>query len=134
MQLKKPTILVVVLVLLVIGAGLTLWLSGEQLPVELPEGTLIDVPLAAYIPADYVPDSALRLRLYRRMAVADSLAEIDDLAAELDQTHRKRLIELLLASGAQVFITSTDAGLLDTTAWKSCKMFHVEHGCVKEMV
>ena len=56
---------------------------GEKLPVELPEGTLIDVPLAAYIPADYVPDSALRLRLYRRMAVADSLAEIDDLAAEL---------------------------------------------------
>jgi transcription-repair coupling factor (superfamily II helicase) len=44
---------------------------------------LIDLPLATYIPTDYVPDTQLRLRLYRRMATLDTLAEIDEMAAEL---------------------------------------------------
>ncbi|MEZ4516711.1 MAG: transcription-repair coupling factor [Chloroflexota bacterium] len=58
-------------------------LRGETLPPELPEGTLIDLPLATYIPTDYVPDTQLRLRLYRRMATLDTLAEIDEMAGEL---------------------------------------------------
>jgi DNA replication and repair protein RecF len=81
--------------------------------------------------------SAMRLaqiKHLKKRQTQQSVVLVDDLAAELDQTHRKRLIELLLASGAQVFITSTDAGLLDTTAWKSCKMFHVEHGQITEVV
>ncbi len=57
--------------------------SGEPLSFDLPEATLIDLPLAAYVPTDYVPDAALRLRLYRRMAVLASLAEIDEMADEL---------------------------------------------------
>jgi transcription-repair coupling factor (superfamily II helicase) len=56
--------------------------SGDKIPFELPEPVLIDLPLAAYIPTDYVPDSALRLRLYRRMAVLESMADIDEAAAE----------------------------------------------------
>jgi transcription-repair coupling factor (superfamily II helicase) len=58
-------------------------LDGEALSLVLPETTLIDLPLAAYVPTDYVPDAALRLRLYRRMALLESLAEIDEMAAEL---------------------------------------------------
>ncbi|MDX1413966.1 MAG: transcription-repair coupling factor [Candidatus Promineifilaceae bacterium] len=56
---------------------------GEKLPVEPLEDTLIDLPLAAYIPTDYVPDASLRLRLYRRMAILDALLEIDEMAEEL---------------------------------------------------
>ncbi|MFN2104566.1 MAG: transcription-repair coupling factor, partial [Candidatus Promineifilaceae bacterium] len=56
---------------------------GEQLPLEPLEDTLIDLPLAAYIPTDYVPDSGLRLRLYRRMATLDTMHEIEDMAEEL---------------------------------------------------
>jgi transcription-repair coupling factor (superfamily II helicase) len=56
---------------------------GEQLPLEPLEDTLIDLPLAAYIPTDYVPDAGLRLRLYRRMATLDSMPEIEDMAEEL---------------------------------------------------
>ena len=63
-----------------------------------------------------------------------SVVLVDDLAAELDATHRNRLVELLLESGAQVFITSTDADLFDTQAWTSSKMFHVEHGQVTEVI
>jgi transcription-repair coupling factor (superfamily II helicase) len=44
---------------------------------------LIDIPVAAYVPTDYVPDAALRLRLYRRMAFLASLSEIDEMAMEL---------------------------------------------------
>ncbi|MDX1662196.1 MAG: transcription-repair coupling factor [Candidatus Promineifilaceae bacterium] len=50
---------------------------------ELPEPTTIDLPLAAYIPPDYVPDGSLRLRLYRRMAGLNSLEEVDEMAEEL---------------------------------------------------
>ncbi|MCI0399356.1 MAG: transcription-repair coupling factor, partial [Chloroflexi bacterium] len=57
--------------------------NGEKVAVEIPEGVLIDLPLAAYIPTDYVPDPSLRLRLYRRMAVLDSMEAIDEMAAEL---------------------------------------------------
>lgn len=58
-------------------------MRGEEVPPELPEATLIDLPLAAYVPPDYVPDAALRLRLYRRMAMLDTLPAIDEMAAEL---------------------------------------------------
>ncbi len=58
-------------------------MRGETLPAELPDNVLIDLPLATYIPTDYAPDTQLRLRLYRRMATLDTLAEIDEMAAEL---------------------------------------------------
>jgi transcription-repair coupling factor (superfamily II helicase) len=59
---------------------------GEKdagLMANLPEAVLIDLPLPAYVPTDYVPDAALRLRLYRRMAVLESFDEIDEMAGEL---------------------------------------------------
>lgn len=43
----------------------------------------VDLALPAYLPADYVGDVSLRLQLYRRLAEARDLAELDDLAAEL---------------------------------------------------
>jgi transcription-repair coupling factor (superfamily II helicase) len=58
-------------------------IAGETISFDLPEATLIDLPLAAYVPTDYVPDPALRLRLYRRMAMLDSLPDIDEMAEEL---------------------------------------------------
>jgi transcription-repair coupling factor (superfamily II helicase) len=57
--------------------------SGKKMPIELPEAVLIDLPIAAFIPTGYVPDTSLRLRLYRRMAVLDSLDDIDNIAEEL---------------------------------------------------
>lgn len=63
-----------------------------------------------------------------------SIVLVDDLAAELDVTHRKRLLELLVESGAQLFITVTEAELIDATAWLSRKMFHVERGQVAEVI
>jgi transcription-repair coupling factor (superfamily II helicase) len=42
----------------------------------------VDLPLAVGIPADYIADNDLRLRLYRRIADLRDEAEIDALASE----------------------------------------------------
>ncbi|MEM7335737.1 MAG: transcription-repair coupling factor [Chloroflexota bacterium] len=57
--------------------------KGETVSSEFPDPTTIDVPLAAYLPTDYIPDPGLRLRLYRRMALLDTLDETEEMAEEL---------------------------------------------------
>ncbi len=56
---------------------------------------------------------------------------LDDLASELDAGHQARLLERLRASGAQVFVTGTEAApaLLDP-GWP-LDVFHVEHGAIR---
>ncbi len=44
----------------------------------------LDLPLPATLPPSYVPDEALRLALYRRLAATNSLAEVDALAREME--------------------------------------------------
>ncbi len=53
---------------------------------------------------------------------------LDDLASELDRNHQQRVLQRLVASPAQVFITATEvpAALAGETA--PAMMFHVEHG------
>ena len=43
----------------------------------------VDLPLDAYLPESYVPGPEERTRLYRRMASADELGTVSDLASEL---------------------------------------------------
>ena len=50
----------------------------------LEESVQISLPLAAYLPDDYVQDGGLRLQLYRRLAGVTSQDEIKDLRAELE--------------------------------------------------
>jgi transcription-repair coupling factor (superfamily II helicase) len=90
---------------------------GEKLPLEPLEDTLIDLPLAAYVPPDYVPDPSLRLRLYRRMAILESLLDIDEMAEELadrfgpipDPVHnllyQLRVKSLALKAGVSAVVT-----------------------------
>lgn len=59
---------------------------------------------------------------------------VDDLPAELDKTHRQRLMTLLDETNAQIFISTTDATLLDVTSGTPKKVFHVEHGKIKEVI
>lgn len=78
------------------------------------------------------------MRLAQVAIQNESLSEpcillIDDLAAELDRTHRARLLDLLLETRAQLFVTATEPQLLQ---WEvaTAKVFHVEHGEVSEVV
>jgi len=59
---------------------------------------------------------------------------VDDVAAELDATHRGRLLGLLCELPMQLFVTAIEeAGLLDEFS-RPAKVFHVERGEVREVV
>ncbi|MDD5319156.1 MAG: DNA replication/repair protein RecF [Methylococcales bacterium] len=59
---------------------------------------------------------------------------IDDFAAELDVTNRAKLLHYLSALGCQVFITATEmADFGDLSQITNFKMFHVEHGTIKQV-
>ncbi|MBN1122026.1 MAG: transcription-repair coupling factor [Anaerolineae bacterium] len=52
---------------------------------DLPrEVVTIDLPIPTYIPTDYVPDTSLRIQLYRRMAALRTDETIADLGSELN--------------------------------------------------
>ena len=63
-----------------------------------------------------------------------SVVLVDDLAAELDVEHRQNLIELLIDTQAQLFVTATEQTSFVLPPEIEFKMFHVEHGIVKEVV
>ncbi|MHB0856599.1 MAG: transcription-repair coupling factor [Anaerolineae bacterium] len=49
----------------------------------LGPGPNVDLPLSAYLPDEFIADTQLRLRFYRRLARIDSVEEIADLGQEL---------------------------------------------------
>jgi transcription-repair coupling factor (superfamily II helicase) len=55
-------------------------ISSLTQPISMPVN--VDLPLAVGIPANYIPDQDLRLRLYRRIADLRDETEIDALASE----------------------------------------------------
>jgi transcription-repair coupling factor (superfamily II helicase) len=57
-------------------------LPGDGKPLLPPIPANVDLPMPASIPAAYVTDKIMRLRLYRRMADLRSLAEVDSLEEE----------------------------------------------------
>ncbi len=55
--------------------------AGEGFSLDM--GPSIDLPVSAYLPEAYLPDEALRLRLYRRIARVESEDELDALLEEM---------------------------------------------------
>ena len=55
----------------------------------------------------------------------------DDLAAELDESHRKLILSVLSSMNIQIFLTAIEQQQIDLSLWQSKKMFHVEHGVIK---
>ncbi|ALE91542.1 transcription-repair coupling factor [Arthrobacter alpinus] len=53
--------------------------EGEERAAEMK----IELPINAHLPHDYVPGERLRLEAYRKLAVATTLLEIDDVVTEL---------------------------------------------------
>ena len=56
--------------------------DAMNLPLAMPVN--VDLPIEVGIPADYIPDQDLRLRLYRRIADLRDESEIDALASEFN--------------------------------------------------
>jgi DNA replication and repair protein RecF len=59
---------------------------------------------------------------------------VDDLPAELDPQKRQVLMGALRSTGAQIMVTATESGLIQVDDWPERKMFHVEHGKVREVI
>lgn len=59
---------------------------------------------------------------------------LDDLAAELDANHQQGLLDILRPMQVQLFITMVSAGGLTFDLWPDRKVFHVEHGAVREVL
>ena len=79
--------------------------------------------------------AALSLLLAQAAQLAEHEGEwpvlqLDDLASELDRDHQRRVLEALAASGAQVFVTGTDAPPGLAASGVAVTRFHVEHGRV----
>jgi transcription-repair coupling factor (superfamily II helicase) len=58
--------------------------TGDRLGLPLPLPANVDLPIQASIPADYVSDKNMRLRLYRRMADLRTHAELVALEEEFN--------------------------------------------------
>lgn len=58
------------------------------------------------------------------------IVALDDLSSELDRNHQQRVLQRLLGSGAQVFVTGTEppSGLVGLTVRTT--LFHVEQGSI----
>jgi transcription-repair coupling factor (superfamily II helicase) len=94
-------------------------LLGEEAAYLRPlhSGVQINLPLTLSLPEDYVPDESLRLHLYRRLAGLGTLAEVDDMAQELEDRfgelpqatvnllYQLRLKILAMAAGVQAIST-----------------------------
>ena len=71
---------------------------------------------------------------FRQLRGSPCLNLVDDLPAELDDHHRRRVARLMQEIGGQCFVTGTDVGpLLDAWAGPGeIKLFHVEQGRIAE--
>ena len=71
-----------------------------------------------------------QIQLIAEQGVSDLVLLVDDPAAELDRDNRRRLFDLLQDVPAQMFVTALEA---EDLPWTSAgRMFHVEHGCLKQ--
>jgi len=55
---------------------------------------------------------------------------VDDLGSELDINSQKLILNLLIETGVQLFITNVDNTIPIPLKNKDFKMFHVEHGII----
>lgn len=59
---------------------------------------------------------------------------VDEVASELDEESRHRVLSVLGSLGAQTFVTTVSRELVDNGAWPPSAVFHVEPGSVRAVV
>lgn len=68
--------------------------------------------------------------LLKKLAGINSVYLIDDMAAELDNIHRKKIIDFFISLDAQVFLTCLEREQVLGDLPEASKVFHVERGVV----
>ena len=59
---------------------------------------------------------------------------VDEVASELDQESRRRVLSVLASLGAQTFVTTVSRELVESGAWPADAVFHVERGEARAVV
>ena len=72
--------------------------------------------------------------VYRNHSSKDCVLLVDDLKAELDQEHVARIMNLFEGLDAQIIMTATEKEALEPFYFDTYKTFHVERGCITEVV
>ncbi len=67
-------------------------------------------------------------RLFERHGNNETLLLLDDLPSELDETHRNKVLQQLIAMGRQVFMTSVDLSGFSNEILNQTQVFHVKQG------
>ena len=89
---------------------------GEELA-ESPAQVAVNLPFAALLPPEYVPDERLRLRTYQQLAGATSESELDESARNLRQRFGPRpqeLENLILALRVRLLAAEVGARSVET--------------------
>jgi DNA replication and repair protein RecF len=68
---------------------------------------------------------------FTRSATRHCILLYDDLAAELDDHHRKQILSVLQGLSIQLFLTAIESEQIDLKGWSDVRMFHVERGQLK---
>ena len=68
---------------------------------------------------------------FSRSAAKHCVLLYDDLAAELDENHRKQILAVLRRLPIQLFLTAIEPRQINIKDWPESMMFHVEHGRLK---
>lgn len=72
-------------------------------------------------------------KAFNAITGSSSIFLLDDLGAELDESRRELFLDELVKTNAQVLVTAIDQEQLKfASKYDNKKMFHVEHGSVKE--
>lgn len=73
--------------------------------------------------------------LLKKLSSKSPLLLIDDVAAELDSESKELLKDVFASTGCQTFLTATSLDVLDVAGDDLPRaVFHVEHGCIEQVV
>ncbi len=73
-----------------------------------------------------------QVKLQHHRAVPMGAFLLDDISSELDDEHRRRILCALRELDTQVFVTAINDAAIDADDWADARMFHVEHGDIRE--
>ena len=103
-------------------SDLDIELEGRKIREEASQGQLKTLVMALRLS---------QLQYYTNQTGRSCIFLLDDLPAELDEVRRSEVLSVLAELPLQLFITSTEAELVDLSLWnRGYRVFHVEHGSI----
>jgi len=104
-------------------SDLDIELEGRKVREEASQGQLKTLVMALRLS---------QLQFYTNQSERGCIFILDDLPAELDEARRADVLSELAELPLQLFITSTEPGLIDLKNWSTgYRLFHVEQGSIQ---